>query len=82
MLGAAVAWAWAVGASINHGLIAGGIGGGLLTAFITLVIVSGASQARQSYEYARASFVGSNLLILPVILIGAVGALVGLGTHL
>ena len=82
MLGAAVAWAWAVGASINHGLIAGGIGGGLLTAFITLVIVSGASQARQSYEYARASFVGSTLLILPVILIGAVGALVGLGTHL
>ena len=79
VLGTSVVWSWAVQASIEHGLIAGGILGALFGTFVSLAC----TDATSDYYRIRERYVGAGLIFVPLlILVAGIGGIVGAITHL
>ena len=70
-------WAWAIGANVIHGIIAGVIIAGILGTFFGFLVGSQRTQSRRR-EFGVAS---GGCVIAPLLLLAVIGAIVGIFTQ-
>ena len=74
---ASVTWAWAVGAEVRHGVIAGAIIGGVVGVLVGIFYELAPSRRAQ----VAVSGLAANFIGIPLFLLAVVGAIVGYFTQ-
>ena len=74
---ACTAWAWAVGVSVVHGIVAGAVIGAILATFFGFLAGTQRTRSRRR-EFG---FATGGCIIAPLLLLAAIGAIVGIFTQ-